>query len=371
MTMILDMLIRHIVTLFLILLFSFMLLNKKTFRNTDTKYFWLTIISCFLLVFQDTFETIASNYPSLRVLRIFLSVLGYTLRSVAPVGLLLVIVPPKRRNFMLWIPSLLTLLTSCTAFFSDIAFGFDENYAFYRGPLGYVAFIVPVLYLILILVITFRHFSNKKGLEKYIPTICAIFCLSATIVDVLHGGIRLNEAMVISSIFFYIILYSHDSRCDSLTGLLNRQAFYDDCSMFNKEIKAVASLDMNGLKLLNDNYGHQAGDEALKKIGECMHEVTDLNTSAYRVGGDEFIILFFHDNKELISKLVGQIKENVTSAGYSISVGYSLRKDDDTDLTKVIKESDYLMYKDKENYYKANGINRTINYEEEHNKKEG
>ena len=354
------MLIRHMVTLFLILLFSFMLWNKKTFRNTDTKYFWLALICCFLLVLQDVFESMAAEDPSLRVLRTFLSVLGYTLRAITPAGLLLVIVPRKYRRFWLWVPSMVSFLVSCTAFFTDIAFGFDENYAFYRGPLGYVAFIVPIIYLILILIITFKHFSNNKGLEKFIPPVCAALCLAATASDSLHGGIRLNEAIMISSIFFYIILYSHDNRCDTLTGLLNRQAFYDDCNMFNKNIRAVASLDMNGLKVLNDNFGHQAGDVALQKIGKCMHEMENHNTYAYRIGGDEFIILFFYDDNKLISDILSQIKNNVTSAGYSISIGYSIRKDD-KDLNEVIKESDYQMYKDKDDYYRTNGIDRTIN----------
>ena len=356
------MLFRHMVTLFLILLFSFMLWNKKTFRNTETKYFWLTVLCCLLLVVQDTLETMTALDSSMRFFRILLSVLGYTLRSVAPVGLLFVILPARKRNFLFWIPSLLTFLTSCTAFFTDIAFGFDETYAFYRGPLGYVAFIVPVFYLVFILIITFKRFSNKKGLEKYIPTICAILCMSSTVDGVLHGGVRLNEAIMISSIFFYIVLYSNDNRCDSLTGLLNRQAFYDDCSVFNRDIKAIASLDMNGLKVLNDIYGHQAGDVALKKIGECVNEVADYSTYTYRVGGDEFIILFFYDDTKAISKLIDKIKKNVTTAGYSVSVGYAVRKDAD-DLHKVIKESDHQMYKDKEDYYRINGIDRTLNHE--------
>ena len=360
--MILDMLFRHMLTLFLILLFSFMLLNKKTFRNTETKYFWLVVICCFLLVVQDALETMSALDPSMRFFRILLSVIGYTLRSVVPLGLLLVILPSRKRNLLLWIPSLLTFLTSCTAFFTDIAFGFDNTYAFYRGPLGYIAFIVPVFYLAFILIIAFKRFSQKKGLEKYIPTICAILCMASTVDGVLHGGVRLNEALMISSIFFYIILYSHDSRCDTLTGLLNRQAFYDDCSVFNKDIRAAASLDMNGLKVINDTYGHLAGDVALKKIGEFINEVADYSTYTYRVGGDEFIILFFHDDIKLISKLIDKIKKNVTSAGYSISVGYAVRNVTD-DLHEVIKKSDHEMYRDKEDYYRTNGIDRTVNHE--------
>jgi hypothetical protein len=74
--------------------------------------------------------------PALRFWRILFSAIGYTYRSTAVLGLLLVIIPKEKRSFVLWIPSLITLIICSTAFFTDIAFGFDKDYHFYRGPLG-------------------------------------------------------------------------------------------------------------------------------------------------------------------------------------------------------------------------------------------
>ena len=137
-----DMLPRHLVTLFLIILLSILLRSQKSFRDSELRYFWLTVLSCLLLMFEDALEIIASENPSLRFWRILLSVLGYTFRSTAALGLLLVVVPREKRTFRLWVPALITLAVSATAFFSDIAFSFDEDYDFCRGPLGYVAFVV-------------------------------------------------------------------------------------------------------------------------------------------------------------------------------------------------------------------------------------
>lgn len=354
--MLLDMLYRHLVTLFLILLFSIKLWSRKSFRNTETRYFWLTVISCLMLVVEDTLEVMAETDSSLRFWRILLSVLGYTFRSTAALGLLLVIVRREKRSFVLWIPALITLLVSGTAFFTDVAFGFDGNYAFYRGPLGYVVFIVPVLYLVLILWNTFRYFTERKGAQKYIVPIACVFCMTASVADSLTGGIRLNEAIMISCVFFYIFLYSHDNRRDPLTDLLNRQSFYDDCAIYNKSVRAAASLDMNGLKELNDNYGHSAGDEALVRIGECLRAETDRDTLAYRIGGDEFAVLFFHDREETITHVIEQVRENVTRSGYSISAGYALRGD--RDLDETIRESDRRMYENKAKYYRESNHDR-------------
>lgn len=61
--MLTDMFNRHLVTLFLILLFSVMLWTRKSFRNMATRYFWLTVISCLLLVLEDSLEGMASGDP--------------------------------------------------------------------------------------------------------------------------------------------------------------------------------------------------------------------------------------------------------------------------------------------------------------------
>ena len=359
--MIRDILLDNMVTLFLILLFGIRLLNKKSFQNAETKFFWLTLVSCLLLVFDDAFEALAAADPDLRFWRILLSILGYTLRSTAALGLLLVIVPRKSRNLFWWIPCVIMSLINCTAFFCDVAFGFDENYVFYRGPLGIVSFIVPLFYILIILLFSFLRLSEKSRAEKFIIPICILFCIASTVVGVLYGGDDLNPAIMISSIFFYMLLYSHDNRLDPLTDLLDRQAYYDDCSALNKSIKAVASLDMNGLKDMNDSRGHQSGDEALKKIGQCLRGFMNRKMSAYRIGGDEFSLLFFHDNEEEIAGIGKQIKEKVADDGYSISFGYAVCGKD-RDLDGTIGESDRLMYKDKANYYRANGLERRKNH---------
>ena len=348
---------RHLVVMFMILIFSILLRFRKSFRNMEARYFWLTIISCVLLVAEDLLETMTADDPALRFWRILLSVIGYTLRSTAILGMLLVIVPKEKRNFALWIPSLLTLLVCSTAFFTDIAFGYDADYHFYRGPFGYFAFVVPVFYLVLILWTIFRHYTRRNSAGRYILPVCGIFCLAATFSDVVYGGVRLNEAIVFSSVFFYITLYSHDNRMDALTGLLNRKAFYDDCNSQGRGVKGVASLDMNGLKELNDSQGHKAGDNALIAIGKCINEVTDQDTLAYRVGGDEFIILFFHDDEKKICSAEEQIRENVSRSGYSISAGHAMRGSGEK-LDDTIRESDSRMYENKAEYYRQSGHDR-------------
>lgn len=229
-----SMIKKYLITLFVILLFSIILLKRKSFKNTELRYFWLTLISCLFLVFADISETLCSEDPSLRVYRTIFSIICYFLRSTSALGLLFVVMPSSKKRPLLWIPSLINLIVCCTAFFSDIAFGYDESYAFYRGPLGYIAFIVPTFYLLFIIFIVFTRFSNKKGAERFIVPLCCVFCLCAALADVFGGGVHLTEAIIINSVIFYVILYSNDSRRDPLTDLMNRKAFYDTAVPMSK-----------------------------------------------------------------------------------------------------------------------------------------
>ena len=356
---------RHFISLFLIYLFAIRLGSQRSARDKGLNYFWLTVVSCFLLVVEDSLEKHASLYPELRDWRIFLSVAGYFLRSTAVVGLVILVARPTRRGKWLWqIPCLINLLVCSTAFFSDIAFGFDESYKFYRGPLGYVPFIVPGFYLLAILILTFRNYRERgRQRDRLILISCAVLCLLSALLDSTRGGVRLHEAIMISSIFFYIYLRSYDVRRDSLTLVLNRQSLYDDCENLGKSLFAAASLDMNGLKKINNTQGQHTGDEALRKIGECLREKADQEIRAYRFGGDEFVLLFFQPDEDAVRETLDSIRSSVRKAGYSIACGYAIRKENE-DPESLIRRSDLKMFEEKARYYREKRHDRRRHLED-------
>ena len=343
---------RHFISLALILLFAIWLIAQRATRDKELRYFWLTLICCFFLILEDLFETSASLDPSLRFWRTLLSVAGYFLRSAATVGLVLVVCRPEQRRKTLWLPCLLNLLLCSTAFFTDLVFGFNEDYVFYRGPLGFVPFVVPLFYLGVLLWLTFRHFGdNGRKADQLILLPCAVLCLVSAGLDATRGGVRLHEAIMISCIFFYVFLRSYDVRRDSLTLLLNRQSLYEDCESLDKNICAAASLDMNGLKTINNAEGHRAGDEALKKIGETILATLDANMRAYRIGGDEFVILFSDMDEITVREKINRIRKSLEESGCSLSAGYVMREENE-DPESLLRRSDLKMFENKALYYK-------------------
>ena len=153
-------------------------------------------------------------------------------------------------------------------------------------------------------------------------------------------------------------LQRHDNYLDQLTSLRNRFAFYDDAENRSGDISAVASIDMNGLKQVNDDLGHEAGDRALKSIGECLLQVSGNQTTAYRIGGDEFVLLFIRQDEQAVQDTLDRLRTMIHEKGLSISAGYVMRKGREDTVRDMIRWADEEMYREKSAYYRQRGHNR-------------
>lgn len=147
---------------------------------------------------------------------------------------------------------------------------------------------------------------------------------------------------------------------DALTGLFNRRGFEKNITgYFHKGVTqnhsiAVASIDMDGLKWINDNLGHAAGDEALKGIANCLQSVLKPGEIAARMGGDEFEAVLILDTPARIGHFIRSFRKaienanNASTAEYklSASVGTCEVTEWDT-LMECMNKADKIMYIDK------------------------
>ena len=347
---------EHYLALMLTLVLSSILRSRSALsEKVRKKSFWLTIAVCALLVIQDVLERYAQGDPSRRNLRMITSILGYSLRPAAVLGFLLVIWPTDKKLWYLWIPVILNAALYSTApVFKELTFGFhDDNYAFYRGPLGRTMFVVCILYMILILFMIHVRFRERRTGEMITIYLCAAGCVGAMIVDVRTDGVTILTAVLVSSITFYLFLRSQDTDHEPLTGLWNRMVFYEDCRNLKTHINGVVSIDMNGLKQMNDELGHEAGDDALKTIGESLHRVMKRKVSAYRIGGDEFMVLFFNCREEEMNQTMDVLQQEISAAGLSVAAGLAIRAEAGESLEELIRISDQRMYESKSEYYRT------------------
>ena len=145
---------------------------------------------------------------------------------------------------------------------------------------------------------------------------------------------------------------------DVLTGLFNRTTFFDDFLKFEKDITGIVQLDMNGLKYLNDNFGHLEGDKGLKTIAEAITNNATRRMYSYRLGGDEFIVLGINETDEKMKDFISKFKEEIKNTKYYCSIGYAYKDKKTTGVEKMLKISEERMYLDKAEFYKTAKIDR-------------
>jgi diguanylate cyclase (GGDEF)-like protein/PAS domain S-box-containing protein len=142
---------------------------------------------------------------------------------------------------------------------------------------------------------------------------------------------------------------------DSLTGLYNRAYFDEELKRLDTERQLPITIvmgDVNGLKVINDAYGHEKGDLFLKKIADILKDVFRKEDIISRWGGDEFIVILPKTHEEDTKRIVTGIKElcrqrSTIGIPLSISMGVATKKSPDEDINSVLKEAEDKMYKSK------------------------
>lgn len=137
----------------------------------------------------------------------------------------------------------------------------------------------------------------------------------------------------------------HFAYIDYLTHIYNRNALERDFADLKSDKGYYLIADLNDLKIVNDTMGHSAGDELLQGFAALLVAVVGDNGKAYRQGGDEFAVLYYHENvKRLLRDLEEECRKYNQSSNIPISyaIGYCELGDSD-----YINRADKMMYADK------------------------
>ena len=145
---------------------------------------------------------------------------------------------------------------------------------------------------------------------------------------------------------------------DKLTGLYNRRYFENEMDKYNKSRLnpfSIIIIDLDKLKRINDNYGHNIGDEYLKKTAHILSEITRVEDIVARIGGDEFAIILPETDKKKANKIVRRIKSKFEEINkkedlpmqLSISLGLATANDNKEDINEVYIRADKQMYQNK------------------------
>lgn len=143
---------------------------------------------------------------------------------------------------------------------------------------------------------------------------------------------------------------------DMLTTLYNRNRYIQVLEGMQAKtvIKTgVAYIDINGLKRVNDLYGHEAGDRLIINTARSMLAI--LPENAYRVGGDEFVLICFDMDEKIFRSKVRDICDSIAAKRISVSVG-AVWEESSSELETMLRRADDLMYEEKKKYYEEHGV---------------
>lgn len=218
-------------------------------------------------------------------------------------------------------------------------------------------------------IIKLRNLAKQKS-QKYFLFPHRLKNGEIRYVDVYSSPIEYGGKKVLYSIIFDVtdrekskealrlekehILYL--SNHDILTGLYNRRIFHDICKKYSQENNypvAIIMGDVNGLKMTNDAFGHEAGDQLLTAVAEAIKEFMKQDGTAIRWGGDEFVILLPNTEKRQVEDYISIVSQKVRTIKIngvieaSITFGYALktlRRQKEEDL---LQEAEEMMYQNK------------------------
>lgn len=162
-----------------------------------------------------------------------------------------------------------------------------------------------------------------------------------------------------------LLSISEMSNIDKMTGCFNRKSYEEDLSNMSENDQFIyVSMDVNGLKIINDSHGHAAGDELICGAAACMRSCFDKYGKVYRIGGDEFVAVLFVQLEQFLwikTEFDGDIRYWTGNQveEISISCGYvSSGERKWASMKEIANVADIRMYEEKAMYYKKNGVDR-------------
>lgn len=163
----------------------------------------------------------------------------------------------------------------------------------------------------------------------------------------------------------FIVYIKKQAYMDALSNVHNRSAYVLKIKQISMDAPfAVIIYDINGLKYINDTYGHETGDKTIIAVANILQDTFDID-NIFRIGGDEFAILLTNNDKEITEQIFNSVITKLDSFNekkelpLAISVSKGLAFYDskiDKSYSDVFNRADEKMYDDKEEFYRQHPI---------------
>lgn len=366
--------------LFLLLFLRF----NSSLEKEVKKIFYLLVNLELLELLLYSAELYTASFSEPTVVRTLLSAMGYTVRPVLIYLILQLTLQNEHKTWkhkLLILPLVFNIIVAFSALFTDIAYTYDADNVFVRGPLGFTTHVVLLFYLITVLVIIIRTYSGRKKLETIVVFWMVILISGSMILEALYDVRDVGRtAIVLSTIFYYMYfqtlhhiermdeekrirgVWENIARTDRLTGLLNKKVFMEELEQraengWNSET-ALVFFDLDLFKEVNDKLGHLTGDQALIEFASKLEKVFVNTNYICRFGGDEFCVFLENVSEAHLQDLLNtaltvlhtQYKNETAQVTVTASIGVGYLPDGGMmGINELLELADAAVYKAKEN----------------------
>lgn len=272
------------------------------------------------------------------------------------------------------IPLIILMILLIASLFDGCLFYFDENMNYHRGPLYCVQQILSYGYVVCASVRSLIKAAEKKNyVRRDELLILASFFILPMICGILQTAFQGAPIASMGVVVAFLLVYINSLRSvvaiDSVTGICNRMSLLryldDKCSSLKKDERLYfLFIDVDSFKSINDIYGHNEGDRALKMVARVLQDIcSETNGFCARYGGDEFAIVEILKSDEDIALIRKRIYKSVESKSadealaysVSVSIGCAEYTEETDSLQDLISSADSNMY-DKKNGKKETHI---------------
>lgn len=369
MEVLLQIQINIVLSILLIILFVHAYLNINRKKITNRVFMWIMGLTCFTLILE-IFSVLLNN-PNLKqfmVLHKLVNIIGFIVAPIIPfIGYIFskewVNRYQKERikvNNILILPLIINGIGTLLSYNGSGLFYITSKNIYERGPLFFILPCVSYIYF------GYNLYFIYKYRKKFTCRELIIFSL-IYIVPAIFTCIQLKYYIYLTTwnstaiiiVITYIFILNDRSYRDSLTGLENRLSYElyaqnVDRKKLNKLF--VIYIDIDEFKTINDQYGHNEGDEAIKTFANLLVESFPLRQKKLiRLGGDEFLVLLEEQQREKVEAYIQnltQLVEKYNNKGekpyrLKFSYGMSCYTDAYESIYQLFEHTDKLMYEQK------------------------
>ena len=335
----------------LLTLFLFMR-TDVSFDKQSRRYFTLTGAAIILLIIFDSaamyFETPTDDLATQNVHTV-LNMICYADKPIIVMFLLFIVLRKKSvRNVLYLIPAILNILAAISVLFGPWVFSYHNQNVFQRGFLGYTAHITALLYALLIVNESLKRFKDKNYYEGGVVIWILIITMIATMLDSETYTRLVNSSSGMCLLIYYFYFYFQLSKRDIMTDAFNRNAYYSDMLLFEKQISAMMLFNMGELYFSFDKNTESIWEKSLMSMVSIIRKNISSTARLYRFGGDEFVVLCLNEQKEAIRLVFENIKKDMKHSEYLFASGLAFN-DRNRGLDELLSRADEAMRVDKSN----------------------